>query len=101
MADNTENYTDEELEAQKDREDKAKRVRENQLVDLRDLLDSQVGRRFIKRVLDQTHPFQTSIGDNMREREGERNIGLWLWSEIMEAYPGIIPELLQTDYGNL
>ncbi len=84
-----------------EREEELEVQREKELADLKDLLELPLGRRFIWRMLSKCHVFQTSIGPNMEALEGERNIGLQLWNEVVEAYPEMIPELLKSDYGNL
>ena len=65
----------------------ANRERAREVEDLKDVLDTEQGRRVFWRILEKTHPFESSFtGDNrINFLEGERNIGLWLLNEIMEA----------------
>ncbi len=88
-------YSQEELDKRAAAEREANKQREDELDDLRDLLNSGQGLRFFRRLLEQTHIFQTSIGPNIKEREGERNIGLWLWSEIIQAHPESVTKLIE------
>lgn len=66
-------------------------LRENELEDLKSLLKTEVGRRFCWKLISSTHVFSSSFSpDNDRVtsfREGERNIGLMLIADIMEACP--------------
>lgn len=76
-------------------------LRKQQMSELRTLLTYPQARRFICRLLDRTGPLrQTFVLDSERLSSmaaGERNIGLWLLSEIAEAYPeavgGIITDM--------
>lgn len=88
------NAADKESVAQQDRD--ARRKREGELADLRAALADPVASRVLWRVLERCHVYQTSFtGHGSRDSflEGERNIGLWLISEMNEADP--------TGYANL
>lgn len=67
----------------------ADRTREEELLDVRYLLDSKQGRRFLWRYLEQCGIFRTSFTGNSQTffNEGKRNIGLMLMSDITEANP--------------
>lgn len=61
--------------------------REDELEDLRFLLATAQGRRFFWRLFEATHQFTTSFTGNSQTffYEGERNVGLKILSDIMEA----------------
>lgn len=73
--------------------DKAKeerRQREKSQSDLRHVMNSKEGRRFIWRLLGETGIYRQSFSSDpllMARNEGERNIGLKLLAELMEACP--------------
>lgn len=74
----------------KDAEKKAKSQREQELEDVRSLLATQHGRRFIWRYLSACGVFTSSwnhSGSIMCFNEGQRNIGLKLLSDVNEASP--------------
>lgn len=66
-------------------------IRANELEDLKSLLKSETGRRFCWKIMEQAHVFSSSFDrDNQHAtafREGERNMGLMLLADIMEACP--------------
>jgi hypothetical protein len=82
------NAADKDAVAQRDRE--TLRKREGELADLRAVMADQVAARVLWRVLERCHVYQTSFtGHGSRDSflEGERNIGLFLISEMIEADP--------------
>lgn len=85
-------------------EEQAKEQRKSELHDLGVMLDTQAGRRVLRRLLERTGPLrQTWDVESERIsslRAGERNVGLWLLSELTDARPesigGLIAELQKT-----
>ena len=77
-----------------------KRLRE--LEDLRWLMQHPPGRRIVTRIFAQTGQSRTSFAIDMATmafREGERNIGLWLKSEIDTAAPNGYLQMIR-EFGN-
>ena len=68
---------------------KAKRDRDRELDDLRRIMDTDHGRRFIWRLLDRAGLYRTSFTGNSETffREGMRNLGLMVQADIHEACP--------------
>lgn len=79
-------------------QEKAEQKRKEQLADLSEILDHPAGRRVLRRILDRTGPLrQTFDIENERlssMRAGERNIGLWIIAELIEARPTAVGGLL-------
>ena len=76
-----------EREAESD-ELKAREQRRRELEDLRWLLGHPQGRRIALRLLDMTGVFRSSFnhsGSVMAFNEGQRNVGLFLTDELLEA----------------
>lgn len=70
------------------RKEKGKRIRSQQLDDLRSILATKSGRRWLWRWLGECRVFQDSFTTNalaMSNMEGMRKIGLMLLAEIKEA----------------
>jgi len=65
----------------------SKRNRQEELNDVRALMDTPAGRRFVWRLLERCGVYQTSFTGNSATffKEGERNIGLWLLADIHEV----------------
>ena len=64
--------------------------RDGELLQLKTLLDQEPVRDLLWRVLNKCRVFQSTYNKNfgdMAFSEGQRNIGLWLLSEICEADP--------------
>lgn len=76
--------TREEEEAKAKEEQLREINRKNELNDVKKIMKTEQGRRFIYRILEQTGMFTTSFTGNSATyfKEGERNIGLWLQKEI-------------------
>lgn len=66
---------------------KAKDTRKQELADIRSILDTKQGRRFIWKYLGECGVFRSSFSEDNRIyfNEGKRHIGLMLLAEIMEA----------------
>jgi hypothetical protein len=73
----------------KQAEYKQKRMRDIELDDVRHVLSTPNGRRYMWRYLAECGVFQTSFDGSSRTyfREGERNIGLKILADINEAQP--------------
>lgn len=69
------------------RKSKAERARERELADLKLVMMSREGRRFMWRLLARCGIYRISFDGTRRGdfNEGERNIGLWLHAEIAQA----------------
>lgn len=79
---------EEERQAELERQAKERELeRENELEDLRFILSTEKGRRFLWQILERAGVFRNSYtGDNSTFfNEGRRNLGLWLIGEIAAA----------------
>jgi len=76
---------------------KEKRRREKELSDIRELLRTPGGRRFMWRYLDRCGVYRSSFTGNSQTffLEGERNIGLQMITDIMDADPGLYIEMIK------
>ena len=83
----TKNYNaaDEETVRTRKREDE--HIRDRELHDLRSVMDSVEGRRFVWRLLSQAGVFRTSFTGNSTTffNEGMRNMGLIVLADVQEA----------------
>lgn len=64
--------------------------REAELDDLKQILQTARGRYFIWRLLERCRVFNTSASMDPSVclfQSAERNIGLWVWGELFQAYP--------------
>lgn len=66
--------------------------RKEELADIRDLMNTNHGRRFMYRLMIRAGIYSTSYNpempdSNMAFKEGQRNIGLWTMAELEEAAP--------------
>ena len=62
-----------------------------------ELLSTEIGRSWTWRLLEQCHMLSTSFSTEPTEmafREGERNIGLRLWSQIQQEAPDLLLKML-------
>jgi hypothetical protein len=64
-------------------------VRRQEVEDLKWLMAHKQGRRFVQRLLEKAGVYRTSFTGNSETffREGMRNIGLFVLSEVMEVTP--------------
>ena len=76
---------------------KAKRGREQELEDIKMLMSTVWGRRFAWRYLSRAGIFQSSFTGNSATyfKEGERNMGLILLTDINEACPEMYVKMLE------
>ena len=83
-----------------ERQDKSRKMSERERLEfmaaMRDLLDSETGRRFVWWLLEQAHVFQNSFTGNSNTffLEGERNVGLKVFALCMEADPAFMGGLI-------
>lgn len=79
-------------------EQQAKERRKDELHDIGAMLDSQTGRRVLRRILERTGPLRQTFDVESERvsslRAGERNVGLWLLAELTEARPESIGGLI-------
>jgi len=64
---------------------------------IRELLSTPIGRNWTWHLLEQCHMLSTSFAEEptvMAFREGERNIGLRLWSQIQQDAPELLLTML-------
>ena len=79
---------------------KAQQLRERELDDLRVVLGSKQGRRFMRRLLEESGNYRTSFNTEaliMAFNEGQRNMGLWTIGEIHQASQAAY-DLMQREY---
>jgi len=83
-------------------ESKELRKREQELKDLSDVLQTPYGRRFVWRYLEKCGVYRSSYTGNSETffREGERNIGLQLVTDIMDANPEMYLKLVRENRSN-
>lgn len=81
------NYNAADEESVKTRKRKDEQVRERELHDMRTVMESVEGRRFVWRLLSQAGVFRTSFTGNSTTffNEGMRNMGLIVMADVQEA----------------
>ena len=64
-------------------------ARKTEIEDVKWLMGHKQGRRFVTRLLDKAGVYRTSFTGNSETffREGQRNLGLFVLSEVMELAP--------------
>lgn len=93
-------YEEEENAKKKLIEDRDKRRKDQELSDLKKVLSFVEGRRLMWRVLDEAGVFRSTFNSNalnMAFMEGNRNIGLVLFNEILKASPNSFTQM-QREY---
>lgn len=72
------------------------RNRQQELDDFKQIMSTQVGRRFLWRLLDLTGFQKTSFTGNSTTffNEGQRNIGLILWADMNQSCPEMYVTML-------
>lgn len=75
------------------------KLRTLELEDIKTVMSSEAGRRFMFRVLDRTGLYRTSYNperpdSNTTFNEGGRNVGLFLTAEIQEAAPASFMKMI-------
>ncbi len=76
---------------------KGKRLRDVELADIKRILDTDFGRRFVWRLLGLAGVFQTSFTGNSTTffNEGKRDIGLKILADVSEAKPEAYIQMAQ------
>lgn len=76
--------------------DEVRKLREQQLEDIKTLLAMPAGLRFFKRLLTEGKMFTTTFTGNSNTffLEGHRNLALKFFGDVCEAAPEKIPELI-------
>lgn len=83
---------------QQEAEARKRLAREVEIADLKWLMSSARGRRFMWRLLELTGPFRLSFDRNAMEmafREGNRNLGNQLFSDVMAQCPEMYPVMVR------
>lgn len=78
-------------------------VRKTEIADLKWLMSSPKGRRFMWRLLEISGPFRLSFHTNamtMAFNEGNRNLGNQLFNEVMTLCPETYPVMVQEQQDN-
>ena len=83
-------------EAVKKKQEELEILRNQELEDVRWLLNQKAGMRFFQRLMEEGHIFSTTFtGDiNGAFKEGHRNFALIFFNDIAEAAPAKIQELI-------
>ena len=77
---------------------KQEQEREQELDDIRSVMRMEAGRRFVARLLSESRIYQTSFAGQSNQtifNEGMRNMGLFVFSEVEEACPNLLLEMMQ------
>jgi surface antigen len=71
--------------------------RKTEVEDIKWLMAHKQGRRFVARLLDKAGVYRTSFTGNSETffREGQRNLGLFVLSEVMEVTPDQHAQMLK------
>ena len=79
-----------------DEEKRAKNTREQELVDIKEIINRPEGLRFFRRLMEKGMVFGTTFTGNSRGMflEGHRNLALLFFNDIAEAAPNKIADLL-------
>lgn len=72
-------------------------AREKELRDIREVLGTPQGRRFLKRLFEVTEYFKAGNREDSKliYREGKRSVGAKFFSDIVEACPDRVSEILK------
>lgn len=84
-------------------EDLLEAERVQQESDIKTVLSTKSGRRFVARLLDYSKTFGSVLGPDVPTtyyNAGFQDFGHWLYSEIAEADPNLIPKLIKDAYTN-
>jgi hypothetical protein len=87
MSDKDKSFNAAEESQVKDRKRKDERLRDIELADMKKMMSTCEGRRFVWRLLDRAGVFRTSFTGNSTTffNEGQRNIGLIVLADVMAA----------------
>ena len=97
MTDKAKTFNAADEEQVKTRKRKDERVRDRELADLRVVMSTVEGRRFVWRLLEKAGVFRTSFTGNSETffREGMRNIGLMVISDVHESLPDAYVQMMR------
>ena len=97
MSENAKPYNAADEENVKQRKRKDEQARDGELDDLRQIMDSVHGRRFIWRLLDKAGVFRTSFTGNSTTffNEGMRNLGLMVLADVHQACANQYIQMMQ------
>lgn len=85
------------------REKADKDARNQELDDVRQIVGTKAGQRFVNRMLAQCGVYRISYTGNAEQAvfaEGQRNIGLMLLADLEEADPDAFPRLIRMRHDN-
>lgn len=78
----------------------ADEYRKQELQDIKDLLKTKAGHRFIWRILERAGIFRANPTQEhaaMAEREGQRKLGLMIFADVIEACPEKYLAMIKTN----
>jgi len=86
----------------KEAETKRRLAREQEIEDLKAILATQAGIRFFKRLMADGHVFKTTFTGNSQGYflEGHRNLALKYFSDVCEAAPHVVKDLMLREQTN-
>jgi len=78
------------------REKEAKNEREQELEDIKNIINTPAGLRFFKRLMSEGKIFQTTFTGNSQTffLEGHRNLALKFFADVCEATPNMVSKLM-------
>lgn len=81
----------------KGRKRKDRRIRERELADIKAIMTTQEGRRYMWRMLDKAGIYRSSFTGNSSTffNEGQRNIGLIILADINESCPDLYLTMIE------
>lgn len=77
---------------------KYKKIRQQEMADLKEILELPAGQRFVWRILEQSKMLAPDLftgNSTTFHNLGKRDLGLWLYNEIMAAAPGTFLSMMQ------
>jgi hypothetical protein len=93
--------SEESKKQRKEAEDKAQRLRDRELNDIRKVLEFPEGRRLLWRVMSEARMFHISFvpgcPDQTDFNEGQRRVGNWLYNQIFRANPSAFQKMQRED----
>jgi len=80
------------------RKKKFQRQQDQQDEDLSKIMETAEGRRFVQRLMDQTHMLAPNLFTGNSQtfyRIGKHDIGVWLYEEVMRVAPACFIEMMR------
>ena len=73
--------------------------RKQELIDIKDMLETPAGKRFFRRLMKDGLVFQTTFTGNSQGYflEGHRNLALKYLHDVVEAAPNMVAELMRSE----